>query len=65
MNEISVLKGNGVILQLSGTKFGTWRKLARRYEKIYWPGYLEQISLFVLGHQLIYTTEQYKGIGIF
>lgn len=59
-NEISGLKVNQVLLQLSVAKFGVWRKLARRHEKIYWPGYLEQISLFVLGHQLIHNLGQFK-----
>lgn len=56
---------SGVLLQLSGTKFDVWRKLAMRYEKVYWQDYLEPISLLVLGHQLMYNTGQYWGIGIF
>lgn len=62
-NEISRLKVNQVLLQLSDAKFGVWRKLARRYEKTYWPGYLEQICLFVLGHQLMYNLGQFKITG--
>lgn len=54
---------NQVLLQLSGTKYEMWRKLTGRDEKIYWPGYLEQISLFVLGHQLTYNLGQSKGAG--
>lgn len=34
------------------------KKIDREDEKIYWPGYLEHISLFILGRQLTFNLGQ-------